>query len=105
MQTLSLFSYAYVQEDATHSALRAQVIDFGWGNHIFFLLCTVLGTTVGQKCGSLQKTSRGALEMRACVSLSDSPPQVTAFAGTLAAADERLDTWLPHKQTWEQARN
>jgi len=60
---------------------------------------------VGQKQGSLQKNSRGALEMTTLVSLSYSPPQVTAFAVISAADYEKLDTWLPRKQAQEQARN
>lgn len=105
MESQSLFSHANIQEDAAHGALQAQVISSGWRNYIFFLLCTGLGTTVGQKRGSLQKHSRGALELTASVSVSDSPPRATAFAGTLAVVCEKLDTWLPRKQAQERTRN
>lgn len=72
MQSQSLFSYAYVQKDAAHGALQAQVINFGWGKCIFFLLCTGLGTAVWEptktqrwypwddsSCLTLQFTSLG----------------------------------------------
>ena len=64
---IAFFSYAYVQEDAAHGALQPQVINFSWEKCIFFLLCSGLGTTVGQIVGVYKKTSRGALEMTVSV--------------------------------------
>lgn len=53
--------------------------------------------------GGPQNTRGGALEKIKFD--SHSPSQETEFAGTLAVANENLDTWWPHKQAQEQARN
>lgn len=77
-----------------------------WFGELYFLFAFYwFGNYCGTKLWEAHKIPVEVLEEIKSVSSSNSPSQDTEFAGTLAVAKENLDTWLPHKQAQEQARN